>query len=265
MHEKKLNGLIYKQNKNIYAKWDKRYLTTNNRLYYNRAAKFVETNDLYRDIQKRLEKYYQYVFIDEIQDFAGHDFELLTNISQSKINILYVGDFFQHTFDTSRDGNVKQNLYTDYEKYKENFRKLNFVVDETTLIKSYRCSPEICNYIKNNLSINIESHKNNTTEITFVDSVSDIENIMKNDNIVKLFYQKHYLYKCKSRNWGDCKGEEGYSDICVVLNKTTLDYFVKEKLSELPKITLNKLYVAISRAHGNVYFVAEKNIQSYKI
>ena len=264
MNEYKLSGLIYKQNPNKYAINDKRFLTKNNRLYYNRAAKFIEVKGLYSDITKRLEKYYQYLFIDEIQDFAGHDFGLLEYISCSNINALYVGDFYQHTFDTSRDGNVKQSLYNDYEEYKKIFKKLKFIVDEKTLIKSHRCSPQVCKYISDNLNINIESHGDNKTEIRYINDEQEIENIINDDNIIKLFYKEHYLYKCKAKNWGGCKGEDIYNDVCVVLNKNTLTYYNQNKLKELPPQTLNKLYVAISRAHGNVYFISEKCIESYK-
>ena len=253
MDEYKLKGLLYKQNPIIKAIGDRRYLTINNRLYFNRAAKFIEAKGLYSEINKRLEKYYQYLFIDEIQDFAGHDFNLLEYISCSNINTLYVGDFFQHTFDTSRDGNVRKSLYKNYEDYKNNFEKLNFFVDEKTLVKSRRCSPQVCKYIRDNLNINIESHRDNKTEVKYIDNKQEIDNIIKDDDIIKLFYQEHYLYKCKTKNWGGSKGENIYDDICVVLNANTLKYFMKNKLKELPQQTLNKLYVAISRAHGNVY------------
>jgi DNA helicase-2/ATP-dependent DNA helicase PcrA len=233
-YQYKLNGLIYKENTNRYAKGDTRYMTKKRNLYYNRAAKFAEIKSLYQDIQKRLEKYYQ-----------------------------YVSDFYQHTFDTSRDGNVKQSLHRNYDKYKNNFCILKFIVDEITLIKSYRCSPQICKYITDNFNICIESHKN--SEIMYLDSKTEIENIVRNNDFIKLFRQEHYLYKCKSKNWEDCKGEDIYNDVCVVLNKKTLDHYFKNKLNELSPQTRNKLYVAISRAHGNVYFIAEKDLEDYKI
>jgi DNA helicase-2/ATP-dependent DNA helicase PcrA len=266
MNEYKLKGLNYnyKYNQNWYEKGDKRYLTNTNRLYHNRAAKFIDEKNLSAEIKIRLEKYYQYLYIDEVQDFAGHDFNLLRVISQSNINALYVGDFYQHTFDTSRDGRVNEGLHDNYEEYKNKFRKLNFDVDERTLIKSYRCSPQVCQYIHDKLNINIESRKCNTTEITYIDNKARIENIMINDDIVKLFFKEHYLYQCRSRNWGDSKGENKYNDVCVVLNKETLNHYRENRLFVLKNQTLNKLYVAISRAHGNVYFIAEKDIQEYK-
>lgn len=42
-----------------------------------------------------------------------------------------------------------------------------------------------------------------------------------------------------------------------MLNKTTAVKFAAGKLSELPPPTRNKLYVAITRAKGNVYFINE--------
>lgn len=72
---------------------------------------------------------------------------------------------------------------------------------------------------------------------------------------MKLFYREHYKYDCFSRNWGDSKGEDKYFDVCVVLNKTTLDKFSKGKLHELPPTTKNKLYVALSRPKNNLYLI----------
>ena len=264
MDECNLNGLFFKINPNKFAKGDKRYLTKNNFLYHYRAAKFIEEKGLNNDINRRLEKYYHFLFIDEIQDFAGHDFNLLEGLSKSNINILYVGDFYQHTYDTSRDGNVRQNLHKNYEDYKTIFRKIGFIVDEKTLIKSYRCTSQICEYISDRLKINIESRRNEATEIRFVNNQQEIDDIMHNSEIIKLFYQEYYNYKCNSKNWGDCKGENKYRDVCVILNKRTSDYYNKNKLHELSSITLNKLYVAISRAHGNVYLISDCDISKYK-
>jgi len=101
--------------------------------------------------------------------------------------------------------------------------------------------------------------------LEFLFNKNEIDAIIRNDNIIKLFYQEHYLYKCKSRNWGDCKGENIFDDVCVVLNKKSLDHYLKDKLKELSPQTKNKLYVAISRAHGNVYFIAEKDLEDYKL
>ena len=102
-----------------------RYMTKKRMLYHNRIAKLISQCEVLGDINSRLTKYYDYLLIDEVQDFAGHDFNLLTSILKSNINILLVGDFYQHTFDTSRDGKTNSTLHDDFLKYQERFLKQN--------------------------------------------------------------------------------------------------------------------------------------------
>ena len=74
-----------------------RYVTKDRRLYSNRISKLLEVCEVLPEINARLEKYYDCLFIDEVQDFAGHDFNLLTSMVKSNIEVCLVGDFFQHT------------------------------------------------------------------------------------------------------------------------------------------------------------------------
>ena len=58
--------------------------------------------------------------------FGGNDFNLLKEISKAKVNHIYVGDFFQHTFDTSRDGNTNSKLHDDMGNILGNFKKSSY-------------------------------------------------------------------------------------------------------------------------------------------
>ncbi len=131
----------------------------------------------------------------------------------------------------------------------ENFKNRGVVPDTNTLSKSFRCSPDVCKFITESLAISIESHREDETAVQYIDDLDTARLIFNDHSIVKLFYREHYKYDCFSRNWGgDSKGEDKYFDVCVVLNKTTLDKFSKGgKLHELPPTTKNKLYVALSR------------------
>ena len=240
------------------------YIDKNNRLYSSRISKLLIELKLVEDINKRLSKYFDNLFIDEIQDFASNDFNLLKGIVKSNIDILFVGDFFQHTFDTSRDGTTKKNLHENFTNYQSEFIKAGLQIDITTLNKSWRCSPTICRYITENLGIQIESHKIDETEIIIVDSKEKALKIHSNSEIVKLFYQEHYKFNCFSRNWGDSKGEDRYYDVCVVMNKTTFEKYQKSKLNELASTTTNKFYVALSRTKNNLYLMNEELIKELK-
>ena len=262
----KTKGINYNVPYNKFAKKDNIdfYVDKNQMLYSSRISKLLIEKNITEDINNRLEKYVDNLFIDEIQDFAGNDFNILKAIAKAKINLLFVGDFYQHTFDTSRDGVVNKNLHDNFLKYQAEFRKVGLVPDLTTLNKSYRCSPTICSYITKEIGIAIESHKEIETNIYIIENQEDADKLHSNSEIVKLFYREHYKYDCFSRNWGDSKGEDKYFDVCVVLNKTTLTNFKKNKLADLAPTTKNKLYVAISRTKNNLYIMPEDLIKDHK-
>jgi DNA helicase-2/ATP-dependent DNA helicase PcrA len=181
------------------------------------------------------------LFIDEIQDFGGHDFNFLKSIAESNLDLLFVGDFYQHTFDTSRDGNVNKNLHSDLNTFINKLQQMGLVVDCGTLCKSYRCSSTVCSFITQDLGIKMESHRNEGTTIHFLETQAEADKILKCNQIIKHFYREHYKY----------------TDVCVVLNKTTFQKYQKSQLRELKPQTRNKLYVACSRARNNVYLVPE--------
>ena len=142
-------GINYKGNPHRYISQteEKYFFDDQRRIYSNRIAKFLELQNVLSNANSRLSKYFDNLFIDEVQDLAGHDFNFLKSICKTNINITAVGDFYQHTFDTSRDGNVNKNLHNDYAKYKALFINIGVDVDEQILSKSYRCSPNVCKFI----------------------------------------------------------------------------------------------------------------------
>jgi hypothetical protein len=176
---------------------------------------------------------------------------------EANINMLFVGDFFQHTYNTSLDGNVNKNLFDDPIKYMKRFEDKGVTPDTTTLLNSWRCSRTICDYISTNLGISVSSNRTDDTVIQFVSDPAEIGRILCDESIVKLHYQNSAKYGSGHKNWGDTKGEDCYGNVCVMLNKGTMQKYKAGKLSELAPSTRNKLYVAITRARENVYLVSE--------
>ena len=264
----KVKGLDFNSNPNKYIKAkdiNYYYNRVIKKMYHNRLAKIC-SDYFIDDIIKRIEKYFNYIYIDEIQDFASHDFNLLLNLIKANCNILLVGDFYQHTFDTSRDGNVNSNLYNDYDNYINKIKNSdsNMKVDTVNFLKSKRCSKQVCEFITEYLKIKIESYNNHDSIIREIDDENTIEKIANDDNIVKLFYQNSKKYDMKNKdNWGNSKGNT-YINTCVVLNKNSYEKYKKHKLNELPSSTKNKLYVALSRATNDVYIINEKYLDKYK-
>lgn len=258
LHDKlRTKRINYESIPSRFIKSNKReyYIDKSNRLYSSRISKILFATNEHKNVVERVSKYFDYLLIDEIQDFGGNDFNLLKELSLADVKLTYVGDFFQHTFDTSRDGKTNSTLHDDFGKYINEFQKMGVVPDTKILSKSFRCSPTTCKFITDNLYISIESHKEDDTIVEYIDNPERAKEIYNNHSIVKLFYREHYKFDCFSRNWGDSKGEDKYFDVCVILNKSTLDKYNKGKLNELPPITKNKLYVALSRAKKNLYLI----------
>ena len=238
------------------------WMNGHNRLYSNRVAKLLIEAGAIDEVIARIDKYFDLICFDEVQDFASNDFNFICKLVNSTKEVLLVGDFYQHTFDTSRDGSTRKNLHNNYESYCRELRKVGFYIDENALSKSYRCSPTICDFISQKMKISIESYRTDNVHIRFIDKDLEITSIFSNDSIAKLFYQKSDRYIGNTANWGAVKGTDGYKDVCVVLNPNTSKAYHENKLHELSAITLNKLYVACSRPNGNLYFIDEKKLKA---
>jgi DNA helicase II / ATP-dependent DNA helicase PcrA len=241
------------------------FFTKDRRIYHNRLSKYLIRKSLVYRINARIEKYYDHFHIDEVQDFGGYDFDLLMHFTKLNIRLNWVGDFFQHTYDTSRDANKNKSLHSELDGYLNRFQAAGITVDQKTLIKSRRCPKAVTDFITIELGITIESHKEDKGRVEYIEDPSQVEEIAQDNEIIKFFYKNHIKYSCYSSNWGKLKGADHFKDVCVVLNNTSLEYFKKGKLHELAPLSKNKLYVACSRANRNLYLVPEYLMEKFKI
>ena len=252
-------GIFFEPNPDRRISQDKRayYLTPSGYFYSNRISLFLEKAGVIEKIKNRIETYFDVFVIDEVQDIAGRDFTFLEHLMESNVDMLFVGDYYQHTYNTSLDGNTNKSLFDDRAKYEKRFRDKGIEPDTKTLQNSWRCSKTVCDYISSSLGIPIQSNRIDDTAIQFVADKTEADHIIRNSEIVKLHFKNSSRFGAGHRNWGDTKGEDCYHDVCVLLNRETMRKYKSGKLSELAPSTKNKLYVAITRAHGNVYLIEE--------
>jgi DNA helicase-2/ATP-dependent DNA helicase PcrA len=260
------NGFVYGSIPRAVQKTDKKepihYLSKGRYLYAARAAKLIREKGVLKTVTNRLCRHFDNLYIDEVQDFAANDFNFLLDLAQADISTLYVGDYFQHTFDTSRDGNTRSTLHKKgYDAYVGEFKKVGFDVDTKTLSNSRRCSPEVCSYITDTIGIEIGSGRKDDTSIHFLTDPAAILAVYNDQSTVKLFFRNQSKYDCYSNNWGNSKGLDRYQDVCVVVNPTTKKLLSKGRGRELSPSTKNKFYVACTRARGDLYFVDEDQLK----
>lgn len=244
--------------RNRYKK-ESQYYLCGDAIFHNRLYDFLEHRGLATRLISRIERFFDEVLVDEVQDFAGNDFDFLIKLGQSSSLLLsYVGDFYQHIYDTSRNNSKNKNLHKDIQKYKSRFKGFT----QMELSVCYRCPEAICKFISVSLGIPMIHNNKNKKHVeapTLIKDKQKIKNIINDPHIPKLVYKKSETFNCWSINWGKSKGLE-YDDVCVVLNKETARLYSQGKLSSLRPITLNKFYVACSRTKGNLYFIEEHHL-----
>lgn len=232
------------------------------RAIHSRLSNFL-MNKSNIDYLDRMDRFFDCIYIDEVQDFESYDFDWVKSLSKLNAKVWLLGDFYQKTYSTSRDGNKGSGIHKDIGKWLDELKA--FEIDTSTLIKSHRCPAKICNFVREKIGISIY-HKEDNDDVSDVELIEEeirIAKIMSDDSIMKLFYQEFYKYNCNGKNWGESKGGE-YSEVCIILNTTTLGFFEKEELSKLAYQTKNKFYVACTRTKGNLYFIPQRLINKYK-
>lgn len=268
---KRLNGVNFNYQQQNFG--DKTTIDNSKRAIVNQLSNsLINGNVVYGgksykckfDYLKRMDKFFDSVYIDECQDFASDDFDWMMSLSQLEAEVLLVGDYYQKTFQTSSRGNKGKGTHSTYENWKSAIEKAGFEIDEYSLMKSYRCPKTICKYITENFNIQIEGIEELSVQGTIreLETQEEIESVMNDDGIMKLFYQNSKKYQCRSMNWGESKGTE-YEKICVVLNQSTYKHYKANTLNQLPEQTKAKLYVACTRTRGDLYFVEESKVKGY--
>lgn len=233
-------------------------------LYASRLAKFfleLDTDGL-SSVKQRLEKYYDDMFVDEFQDFASYDFDFICELAKTRVKCQFVGDYHQHTFDTSRDGQFKKNLHQSEDRFLAEVRKHGIAVDTTTLSKSYRCSPSVASFVRDSLGIEMGSQREDETNIVFVEDQAEATNLLRDDTVIKLVYQNSQKMNFFSMNWGASKGLNDFRDVCIILNKTQFQQTQKLNAQGMNQQTLKKLYVACTRAKGHIFFLKNTHVIS---
>lgn len=247
------------------------YINKSGQYYCATLSELVMTvkKDLRRLIKcaaEGINSFFDQVLIDEFQDFREHDFDLIVGLAKNIKDIVLVGDYYQHSVSgTNNTGKPFKCRKDDvsYHEFVQNMKNAGFVVDEKELKKSRRCSPDICNFTKEKLGIDIESEGINQGTVHWVEEDS-IEHILMESSIVKLTFQDAGKYAFTSINWGYSKGDT-FDSACVILTenfeKMDSESFTTVGISNS---TINKLYVAMTRTKGDLFLVKASLFKKYR-
>ncbi len=273
--DKKINGMLlvnepsalkYRGRFPVYYKKeevDNHYFSSSYKIYSDKLSLFVIECDKKSKgcVMDRLSRVYNNIFIDEVQDLAGYDLEVIKLLFKSSSNILLVGDPRQTTYLTHHakkyhkytDGKIKDFIQSECQN-----KKVQIEIDETTLNGSYRNNKLICDFSAKlfpDYSKTI-SKQNNEIEhqgIFFVKE-KDIDTYLDKYNPLQLRVdrRKKVNKSFSVMNFGESKGL-GFDRVLIYPTEPILDFILKDK--PLDGTSRAKFYVAITRARHSVAIV----------
>src|SRR5690554_77252 len=250
------------------------YFTSTHKIYSDKISKFSFNANLKSEsaIINRLTLLYDKIYIDEVQDLAGYDLELIKLLFKSKIEVELVGDPRQVTYLTHNpdkhkkyaEGNLKGYLI---EKCKSLIKNN---IDEDLLNRSHRNNKLICDYSsKLYPGFNVTEpcdccHSEITEHIgIFIIKKEDISTYLSKYNPVQLKWDSRVLVNTsyQSFNFGETKGLT--FERVMIYPTEAMTRWIKNNNSKLESSTRAKFYVGITRAKYSVaivYDYDDKNI-----
>lgn len=245
------------------------YFSKGMMIYSDKISKFVcKANDVVNGlIIDRLSRIYPNIFIDEVQDLAGFDLEIVHLLLQSDSNLLMVGDPRQVTYHTHEE--AKYGKYSDgkIEQFiLEQCKKIDIEIDKTSLNTTYRNEKQICDFAN---SIYPEYSPCNFVEkeptghdgVFFIEP-SELDEYLDKYNPMQLRDKVNVKVNNDYRvmNFGEAKGLS-FDRTVIYPTKPMLEW-IQNHSKELAAPSRSKLYVAITRARYSVAIVFEnkKNI-----
>ncbi len=240
----------------------KYYFSNSMDIYSDKIAKFVcKANELSGGkVIDRISRIFQYIFIDEIQDLAGYDLEIIKQLLLTTSDMLMVGDPRQVTYHTHEEAK-----YSNYSDGKiEDFilnecKDISVLVDKKTLSVSHRSQEKICT-LANEIYPDYPPCSCDPKEPTGHDGVFFVH-----PGNIDLYLATYKPVQLRDKitvpvnpqymavNFGESKGLT-FDRVLIYPTAPMLDW-LRDHSKELKPKSRSKLYVAVTRARYSVGIV----------
>lgn len=258
-------GKTFRKNSKNYSY----YLTQDNKIFTDKLSEFAIKCNQNNQVINRLSKIFQYIFIDEVQDFSGYDLDFLALLIESPITLIMVGDPRQSTYRTS---NVRYNCQyaggNMVQFISDKCLDRYVSVDTTSNITNYRCNKNICDF-SNMLFLNYpqaralyERYEGYEHQGIFLISSGDVARYISTYNPVQLRWNKgkDVYHNAPVYNLGESKGLE-FDRVLIYPTRPFINW-LRDHSSNLPDEARAKFYVGLTRAKYSVGIVCDKDIEN---
>ncbi len=239
------------------------YFDQDKRVYSDKLSKLVLLCDQKHNgkVISRISAIFPYIFIDEIQDIAAYDLDVVVRLIESPSQLLLVGDPRQATYATNnapRHKKFRKSKVVDFfdEKVGEMIE-----IDRDSLVINYRSNEKICAFA-DKLFPDLPPCKSGQDSVTGHDGVflvreADVDKYLhKFPDCVQLRYnvkEKRIRNTRVAMNIGNSKGLT--FNRTLIYPTTPMCEWLKKNESELAEKSRSDFYVALTRAKFSVGIV----------
>jgi DNA helicase-2/ATP-dependent DNA helicase PcrA len=216
----------------------------------------------------RLEQSLDAIYIDEVQDLAGYDLDILFSLLNSELEVTMIGDHRQATLATNQSAKYKKYRYAGVIDLFREWEKKGLANLDFNAV-SYRCCQQICDFadslFPSEPSANSENNVSTDHDGIFIVRSNDVASYVAQYAPQVLRYNK--VTKCDgypAMNFRVSKGLT-FERTLIYPHKSIREYLSSGELEKLKEPHL--LYVAVTRARQSVAFVfdGECTIDGVKI
>jgi superfamily I DNA/RNA helicase len=264
-------SLNFKPNPNMYAskKQPLRYYFDRNGDFYRDAlADFAVEADQRTGgrVIRRLERMYDAIYIDELQDLAGYDLDFLDLLFASALQITIVGDPRQPTYVTNQSNRNKKYRGEGIVDWVEERAEAKVCTIEQRT-ESWRCNQQICDWA-DDLYPHLPRTASRNDALTGHDEVvhlarEDIPSYMEKFQPTVLRWNRNAdTQGLRAMNIGLSKGST-FDRVLIFPTTPIVNYLVSKDIAKLKARA--HLYVAVTRARHSVAFVVDRKLATYTL
>jgi DNA helicase-2/ATP-dependent DNA helicase PcrA len=254
----------------------KHYFTNSYKIYSDKISKFVCNADKASqgEVISRISRIYQHIFIDEVQDLAGYDLDVIKLLFNAETSVLLVGDPRQVTYLTHHstkhgkyaDGKIKAFVESELGS------KIKCEIDEVTLSVSHRNNQLICDYsarLYPNLPVPKSCECDGCRIVdghlgVFIIKPSQVDRYLQTYNPVQLRWSASSKVHSKYAvlNFGESKGAT--MDRVLIYPTKPITEWIKNNANHLTAEGRSKFYVGLTRSRLSSTIVVDyKEGQSF--
>lgn len=238
------------------------YLSPSRKIYSDKLAKLVIRCNQFSGgrVFDRMTRIFSAVFVDEVQDLAGYDLDILRALFSSRARVLVVGDPRQVVYLTHHEKRYEKYAYGKLREFiTEQCWGLNVQVDEKTLSCSHRSHPSICK-LSDQLYPNMPKTTSAQNELTGHDGVFLVEQrhlesylSLYRPTQLRLDRRRPVNSRLPTYTFGKSKGLT-FDRVVIYPTNDMLQWILDRQVKLAPK-TRAQLYVALTRAKYSVAFL----------